>query len=513
MAGASEYMTGSAPGGASFGAGNLAAQLFQMIGDLPQNYYQGQQSAFQQGQNQRTVQQQDLFKGGLPMGPDGQPDYAAMINKMIQSGGAPAAGPLLQQGFDLESQRRFYDTMEKLRQPQAGPNTSPSASLAAGSPQSIMAGSRPPVESSGRVWGDREAEAAGLYEPRGGRPPINSNSINQGNEQVGTGGGPVGGVGGSPISPAPTSGAGGGQFERRFTGAPGGDDLQRQIDHADNMATQYNTLAGAPRLPPAQAAAAKAEGERWANVAKQKREELAKNRELIPEEKLYRAGAKPGESLTTFEARRAGEKGAAEKEAANVGETMEKLALEGIEARGHVAQLDTIAKLGDRVGYGIVPKVQSFLGRYGVDTKGLSDIQAYERAVDYMAPQLRPIGSGRLMQQELTAFKSSLGGLMTTPEGRRISVDNLKLIAGYKQDIGKIAADQRIPIQQRMETIYSLPPPHLKTLDDMRGPAPAGGQGGGQAQPQIRDGMTATNPQTGQKIIMRGGQWIGMPAQ
>jgi hypothetical protein len=184
--------------------------------------------------------------------------------------------------------------------------------------------------------------------------------------------------------------------------------------------------------------------------------------------KEYMRGRNRGESLVDFEARRAGEKSGAEKEQSNIGEHMQKLAEAGLDAKGHTAMLNTVKELGEKVPYGIIPKIQSELGKFGIDTKGLSDIQAYERAVDYMAPQLRPIGSGRLMQQELNAFKASLGGLMTTQEGRRISVDNLKLISEYTEVVGKVASDTRIPIRDRMQKIYEIPPPHLKTLEDVK---------------------------------------------
>ena len=145
-------------------------------------------------------------------------------------------------------------------------------------------------------------------------------------------------------------------------------------------------------------------------------------------------------------------------------DALKGLATAGIEAKGRIAQLDAVKQLGEKVGYGAVPKLQSVLGRFGVDTTGLSDIQAYERAVDFMAPQLRPVGSGRLMQQELAAFKSSLGGLMTTQEGRRISIENLQLLNRFNQRIGEIASDTSLSPSQRMQKIYSLPEPGLRTL-------------------------------------------------
>lgn len=191
---------------------------------------------------------------------------------------------------------------------------------------------------------------------------------------------------------------------------------------------------------------------------------LQKASEPTPALKEYAVGRQPGETYADYQARLAGAKKGAEEEATDTIKNLGELASAGVESRGQIGQLNVIRQLGDKVAYGVVPKIQSFLGRYGIETGGLSDIQAYERAIDYMAPQLRPIGSGRLMQQELTAFKSALGGLMTTPEGRRISVDNLGLIARYKAQIGKIASDTTIPPAQRIAKIYAEPPPHLQTV-------------------------------------------------
>lgn len=225
--------------------------------------------------------------------------------------------------------------------------------------------------------------------------------------------------------------------------------------------------------------------------AKKAAEVGAENNALTPEQKLYGTQGRPGESYDQFRARITGSEETAKVGAQNLAltntqkqlpdaqriadaeamkveakdqaEAMKDFSAAGIEARGHKAQLSAIEKLGDKVGYGVVPKIQSFLGHYGVDTKGLTDIQAYERAIDYMAPQLRPIGSGRLLQNELSNFKSALGGLMTTPEGRRISLSNLKLITDYKEQIGRIASNSKLGVQERWNQIYSLEPPKLTT--------------------------------------------------
>jgi hypothetical protein len=155
------------------------------------------------------------------------------------------------------------------------------------------------------------------------------------------------------------------------------------------------------------------------------------------------------------------ERAARTKEGEGQVETLKKLASDGTEAQGHIAQIEQIRRLGRSVGYGVIPKAQSLLGRFGIPTKGLDDIQAYESAINYMAPQLRPVGSGRLLTNELTSFKNALGGLLTTPQGREIMANNLELLAKYKLDVARIANGTG-PAASRMDSILNFNPPHLQ---------------------------------------------------
>jgi hypothetical protein len=116
--GASDYMVGNAPAGASYQMGNMAQQLYQMIGGLPQDYFQGTQNA-------RTLQQQNLFKGGLPQDAQGQPDISAIAQKISQTGGAESAQALLP--FLLKQQLLQQESGGQPQQPQpsVNQNTSP----------------------------------------------------------------------------------------------------------------------------------------------------------------------------------------------------------------------------------------------------------------------------------------------------------------------------------------------------------------------------------------------------
>src|SRR5579864_2574483 len=82
------YLAGNAPRAASYTPPDMAAQLYGMIGNLPNDAFQGQQQA-------RTTEQQNLFRNGVPVGTNGQPDISAIVSKLLQTGGAPAASGLI----------------------------------------------------------------------------------------------------------------------------------------------------------------------------------------------------------------------------------------------------------------------------------------------------------------------------------------------------------------------------------------------------------------------------------
>lgn len=179
--------------------------------------------------------------------------------------------------------------------------------------------------------------------------------------------------------------------------------------------------------------------------------------------------------IATQGARLASQQKGFEDEGAKTADLLSKYKDAGIEARGQMNQIDALSDLGDRVGYGITPIVQEKLGQFGINTKGLTDIQAYESVVNNLIPNLRPPGSGTLKDSEMEAFKNAVGGLMTTPDGRHIIAQNLKLMAQYKANIASIANDTSLAQDDRMAKIEALRPPRL-VLSAGEGKAPASAQ-------------------------------------
>jgi hypothetical protein len=151
----------------------------------------------------------------------------------------------------------------------------------------------------------------------------------------------------------------------------------------------------------------------------------------------------------------------AKKEAEGTAAKLTEFKTYGPEAKQLLGNIDTLNQLGQKVGYGWGPALQSWAASHGINTQGAGEVQAYQSFIPYVATLLRPEGSGRLMSQELQQFQSALGGLMTTPQGRAIAMDNLSRIGKYKSAIGDIANNTDLSANQRMERINGLPVPTL----------------------------------------------------
>jgi hypothetical protein len=240
-------------------AGNYAQMLMQGLSSLGDAYQSGQNFKYQQRQN-------NLFQGGLPTNANGQPDFAGILQKIIQSGGAPAAASVL----PMLQKQPFFD--QAVKDAQGGgqqPNTGPATSSAASGPANITGATQPQPQlsatgsdsagaetvrsltagiASGRpvqdtsianyaraigvdpdtpLSADQEARArqiignnlrgaqpigsastGGVSAPnRGGIKPVVGTGYEQDEGSTGQGT-PVGSTGGSPISPAPTSASG-----------------------------------------------------------------------------------------------------------------------------------------------------------------------------------------------------------------------------------------------------------------------------------------------------------------
>jgi len=112
----------------------------------------------------------------------------------------------------------------------------------------------------------------------------------------------------------------------------------------------------------------------------------------------------------------------------------------GTQAQRNLAQINRLDHLMSNTETGGMAAVQMMLGNLGIETEGLSDIQAFESLVSAMAPNQRPPGSGPMSDADLQLFLRSLPRLINTPEDNRTIIETLRGIAEYDIQLGNIAA-------------------------------------------------------------------------
>ena len=130
------YDTVNAPGGLSYGAPLVD---FGIIGNLGNTYYQGQQNRFQQQQNQRQQDIANAFPGGLPLDPNGQPDYAKIMQVLAAKGGIEDAIRLAPTAAQAADRSQASQLSPLLGGVSAAPPAAPAAVPAVAQPVSLPA--------------------------------------------------------------------------------------------------------------------------------------------------------------------------------------------------------------------------------------------------------------------------------------------------------------------------------------------------------------------------------------
>jgi hypothetical protein len=162
----------------------------------------------------------------------------------------------------------------------------------------------------------------------------------------------------------------------------------------------------------------------------------------------------------------------AKKASAFGAEGFRDLTIQGQNATRSAIQLDRLDTLLKRTGSGLATQAKAIAGNFGIETKGLSDIQAMEAIVNQLVPQQRPPGSGTMSDADLALFKKSLPRLINTPGGNQTIIDTLKAINQYDQQIGAIAKEAlrgRISQDEADARISRVQNPLRRTLDDIFG--------------------------------------------
>jgi hypothetical protein len=371
----------------------------------------------------------------------------------------------------------FANTLERISgggmpAPQQATATPPapmtSVNPQAGAVPAALMGERPggPVQPSARVWGDKEAEAAGLYEPSTPTKtaalspmvptPVKTEAIAPT---------PV-----APVVPTPT--------------AP-------EMDAAKAKLSQMVAILRDPNIPLQEKKQTAKVAEMLANGMLKPRDQWVTERsqdgsiyqrnsltgemkaieksDVLPQaaldQKLALARANKPETTINNIGPKAESK-FAEKNAEHQSKRFNELIDGGADAKGMISNVQALRDIGSRITTGKTAETTALLGPYaeslGIKIDGLDDIQAYKSIVSRIAPQMRVPGSGTSSDMDVKMFLESLPGLGKTPGGNEIISQTLDAFAQHKiaaSEIASRAVSGEISARDAEKELRALPDP------------------------------------------------------
>lgn len=326
-----------------------------------------------------------------------------------------------------------------------------SVTPSAGAVPAALTGARPggPVMPSNKVWGDAEAEAAGLYEKPAAGPQIAAN-------------GPVAlppspmvptpvkteAIAPTPAVPTPT--------EPQMTDAKA---RLVQMLQSDNPQMRKMGQNMAQTMLTSQLA-----GDNPTDEIKEYN--LAKKQGFGGSFFDFKVGLKKAGATNVTTNVDKGENSFATEAGKSQAKRFDELAGEGQKARQMVSDIETLTELGKNIGTGkgaeITAKIGPWAESLGVPIKGLSDIQAFEAIANRVAPSLRVPGSGAQSDFELKNFLKSIPALGNTPEGNATVAATMKGLQENKiraSEIGSKALNGEITRPQAEKMLRELPDP------------------------------------------------------
>ena len=117
----------------------------------------------------------------------------------------------------------------------------------------------------------------------------------------------------------------------------------------------------------------------------------------------------------------------------------QEIANEGVQARRNSVEIDKLERILPLVQTGGVAAAKELLGRVGIESEGLPQIQLYNSLVSKLVPQQRPPGSGVMSDADLALYRDSLPKLINSQEGNELIIESMKGINSYLQEEAKIA--------------------------------------------------------------------------
>lgn len=143
----------------------------------------------------------------------------------------------------------------------------------------------------------------------------------------------------------------------------------------------------------------------------------------------------------------------------------------GIQGRSKLGQIDQLENLLNSGGTGAMAVLKQRAGDLGINTEGLSDIQAASAMLSKMIPEQRAPGSGPVSDADLAGFRNSLPRLINQPGGNATIINTMRGLTQYQIAMGTIAdrvANREITPAEGRAQIANLPNP----LSNFKAPPP-----------------------------------------
>lgn len=339
----------------------------------------------------------------------------------------------------------LYGAQPSAAPPTANPTPVPGAPVRVPAAAPPMAMDRAPVQSSSKVWGDDEAEAAGLYEPK----PTRLAALAPQAPAVAR---PAPAAPAQPVmaQTAPASPA------ASPAGQPGAQHVPILLQALSN-----------PNLPAGQKETAKLLlTEAFKNMKEPEKIQTLRAMQADPSllelEKQLKAAGK-----TEINIDQKGE-GEFEKEMSKgQAKRWNGYIAEGNAAERKLVDINTMREIHQRIGsQGAAANVKEIVGPYaealGVNINGLSDIQAYSQVIQRLAPQQRAEGSGSTSDIEFKGFIKSLPTLSQHPAAREVGLNTMEALTRDDIARGEIAsrlATKEITRKDAEKALRALPDP------------------------------------------------------
>lgn len=156
----------------------------------------------------------------------------------------------------------------------------------------------------------------------------------------------------------------------------------------------------------------------------------------------------------------------------------------GMMAQRNMGRIDQLENLLANSPTGLAGAAKLAAGEFGINTDGLSEVQAAQALINSLVPEQRQPGSGPMSDADLALFKQSLPRIINQPDGNQTIINTMRAIAQYDAQGAAIVQSLRAgeidraqafsALQSRQNPLAGFKPPVALPTDGTIPPAPDG---------------------------------------